>query len=1312
MPLRLRALLLKTPVLVAIGVVVFYFLFGYLLFPPLAKWGAEKYIADKTGHRLVLGEAKFDPLRLSLRVKDLQLSEPGGKPLLGFAELFVDFEAKSLFNWAYTLADIRLTGPRARVELLPDGSLNWNAFLQAFKDDEEEKDKPLPRLLIDRVALEKGSLEFEDRMVAGGFKTRLEPLNFQLTDVSTLPDDKGAYTLSTRNQAGTRMRWRGEMAFNPIKASGELAIDDILLSQVWPYVDSQLAMAPPEGKAAVSLTYQAGYADKHFALLLDKLGMRLEGLALRGEKAEKPAVALDLVEVSGGRFDLDQRRLGIAALKISGGQVTVQRRADGSIDLQDWFKPSADSGPPKAGAAPARGLDALDRIKPGDVIRLDGLSFEHNALRLHKDVLPRLDKVLAALQANTDLRLHVAGHTDSVGSEAYNLKLSNGRANAVRDYLVGRGIAAERVQAKGFGEGRPIADNASEAGRAANRRVVLRFYLPGEARPNEEGDAAQLQPDRAAVPWRVALDRFDLDGLGVRLTDAGFVTPVTLEAGNLRVSLAAAAEIGAGEPQASLDAIGVGVRNVKLVSAGNPAPLITLGGLSLEGGQVDLAKRQAHIDRLLFSSGRTELVRGPQGELPILQALARQPAPAGQQLDRKLFAQEAGPAWKFGADRVDLAGFALAVRDEGVQPALALDLQDIRASATGVSENLQAALPVQLAVRVVQGGGFEARGKVVPGKPTADLRLKLAGLSLKPAQPYLSRAANLKLASGRASSSGRLRFDNAIRYEGGFALDGLLLNEMETGERFLAWKSMSSNTLRVTPNSLDIGSLNVDGLGAKLIIFEDKTVNLKKILTSTPPTADGNTTPVVNEHKSKQAGSDFRVGIDSVKVRDGELDFADLSLALPFGTRIHQLQGTLTGISSQADGAHSQMEFEGRVDDYGLARAKGEVNLFDPTGYMDIKTVFRNVEMTRLTPYSATFAGRKIASGKLSLDLEYKIKARQLQGENQVIMDKLTLGERVESPTAKNLPLDLAIAVLSDSDGRIDLGLPVSGSLDDPKFSYGKIIWKAIVNVITKIVTAPFRALGKLLGGSAEKLENLAFDPGSAQLLPPERETLKNLAQALEKRPQLALAVQGTWNAGADRAAIKESRVRAAVAKAMGVKPAEGEVAPPVSLGSANAQEAIEALYAEGLGKDALKSFKARYYQANPDKQTTMDKLRAQLAGVVKGKEKPLSAEERAAMQGKELHALLHRELIDKEPVPDEVLHGLATQRAQAVADELVVVNKVAKERVQIGKSEAVAGDGKNVAVKLSLEGARQPAAATAAPEQPKPAPTSMQPVR
>ena len=140
--------------------------------------------------------------------------------------------------------------------------------------------------------------------------------------------------------------------------------------------------------------------------------------------------------------------------------------------------------------------------------------------------------------------------------------------------------------------------------------------------------------------------------------------------------------------------------------------------------------------------------------------------------------------------------------------------------------------------------------------------------------------------------------------------------------------------------------------------------------------------------------------------------------------------------------------------EFGEADAQGTINLLDPTAYMDIAVKFSNVEMRNLTPYSGTFANRKIESGKLSLNLGYNIENQQLNSSNQVIVDKLKLGERVQSPQGRDLPLELAIAILEDSNGRIDLGLPITGDLNDPQFSYGAIVWKAIGNVLTKIVTA------------------------------------------------------------------------------------------------------------------------------------------------------------------------------------------------------------------------------------------------------------------
>jgi hypothetical protein len=445
-----------------------------------------------------------------------------------------------------------------------------------------------------------------------------------------------------------------------------------------------------------------------------------------------------------------------------------------------------------------------------------------------------------------------------------------------------------------------------------------------------------------------------------------------------------------------------------------------------------------------------------------------------------------------------------------------------------------------------------------------------------------------------------------------------------------------------------------------------------------------------------KAAPDFVATVDRLRFSNGEMDFADYSLALPFGTRIHDLKGNITGLSSRPD-APGQVELDGQVDDYGLARAAGQISLFDPTDYMDLRVVFRNVEMTRLTPYSATFAGRKIASGKLSLDLAYKIDKRQLHGENQVVMDQLVLGERVESPEAKNLPLDLAIAILQDSDGRIDLGLPVSGSLDDPQFSYGQIVWKAIVNVLTKIVTAPFRALGALFGGG-EKFENIAFEAGDAQLTGPEREKLVQLASALGKRPTLALTIHGVY-AEADRVALQDLQLRRAILERMGQHVDKQGDPGPLSTRQAKVQQALEALYGERVGAADLAALKDGFRLANPGQlqESTTGKMMSRLTGLFREK-KTLSENEVTQLKGADFHALLYQRLRGREAVGDERLLALAKARGESTSAALVAAG-VAAERLTLLAPEKVEGDAQNIPLKLVLApgkaGASQPVAPT-----------------
>jgi hypothetical protein len=280
----------------------------------------------------------------------------------------------------------------------------------------------------------------------------------------------------------------------------------------------------------------------------------------------------------------------------------------------------------------------------------------------------------------------------------------------------------------------------------------------------------------------------------------------------------------------------------------------------------------------------------------------------------------------------------------------------------------------------------------------------------------------------------------------------------------------------------------------------------------------------------------------------------------------------------------------------------------------------------------------------------------------------------VKSPEAVNLPLDLAIALLEDADGVIDIGLPVRGDINDPKFSFGQLIGKALVNLITKIATAPFRVLGAIVGGATgENFDAIAFEPGDAAVPAPEKEKLKKLAEALQKRPQLKLEVQGRYSTENDGKEIKELSVRRAVAERLGTKLETDEDPGPIDYGNPETQKALEAMFAERFGAAQLKEL-----QASLEK----DEGKAGQSAVQTPQTK------KAADPG-QLSKSIYARLVEGEPVPETVLTELAEARARAIVAALTGDGGVAPERLSTKPPDALPKDAP-VTAKLFLIVARK----------------------
>jgi hypothetical protein len=757
-------------------------------------------------------------------------------------------------------------------------------------------------------------------------------------------------------------------------------------------------------------------------------------------------------------------------------------------------------------------------------------------------------------------------------------------------------------------------DGRLQAALDAQGRLNLLDWLP-----TEPATAAMTQP---APRWQLQLAALDLQRLALRVDDAGFATPQRFEADALGLGFALQAGVG-GEAPTALRLNGLRLQ-LEGLRAGD---WLKLREARLEDGELDLGERRLELKAIHLGGAQLQLRRDTKGQLPLLAALQRRPRPST--------ASAAAPAWATQIGPLQLDNAGLQLLDEAVAGGARwqLDLPQTRLEGLG-SKTLQ----LQSEASLASGGRLKAAGQLLP---QADLRLKLDGLALAPLRPYLAPYTPLRLVDGRLSATGRLRLPpQSWSFEGSAGLRALRVDEAG-GETFLAWQALDAPRLRLRPGDFDLGRLRLDGLQAKLLIDTQKRSNWSGLWTAP---AEAKT------EASTEAAT--RIRLASLRLAGAQIAFADQSLALPFAARIHQGDGELAGLDSAAGSAPAQLRFEGQVDEHGLARASGQLQPLAPTAFSDVKLLFRNVEMTSLTPYTATFAGRRIASGKLDLDLEYKLRDRMLAGDNRIVMQTLTLGEKVDSPSATSLPLDLAIALLEDSEGRIDLNLPVSGSLDEPQFSYGGLVWKVIVNVLTKIVSSPFRALGNLLGGDQQLAEHIDFDPGSAALLPPEREKLQQLAQVLVKRPGLALQLAAGFDAERDATALKDLQLRRALALLQG-RPAD-EAPGLLQLGEVGTQDALKRLFAQRFGEAALQTLQQRHALAQPAPPPGLaQRLLAgaqQLAGRAPA---PLSEVERAALQGRPLPELLWQRLFTAETLTPEALKQLGAARAAAMAAHL-----------------------------------------------------------
>lgn len=765
----------------------------------------------------------------------------------------------------------------------------------------------------------------------------------------------------------------------------------------------------------------------------------------------------------------------------------------------------------------------------------------------------------------------------------------------------------------------------------------------------------------AKEPLVFALDKLDLSGLQLdwplhavnaqALTLGGFsIGDATVKQPLVGFQTLGLQQIGwqAGEQVGSLKRIELdqlALRDAKEQS------LLNVPSLVLDALQAKVPEQSLRVDRITLNGGDADVRVLPGNQVNVLQALdgltrrlqAMAP-PAGKE------EKPAGPPWAVALGEVDLNKFQVNAQDERFRPAVKIPVQDITMRIQPRPAPDQPHV-VDGSFGLGFGGKVAINGSFSESPVDTDVKINVHELNIPPLAPYFADIGRFELKSGNLDVDGRFKFHQGKQaqasFDGRVAVNRFAANDLDMDQRFMAWKQLAADGIKwnLSPMSVSVKQVTADEPYTRLIITPDYKLNLQHIFAE----AKTNTVDQKPITKSNDNAPLMPVKVDRVLVKNGSMLFADFTLKPQFATGIQALSGDIQGVSTNK-AARAKVNLSGRVDQYGAALITGELSPLATDQYSDVHFKFDNVELTTMTPYSAKFAGYRIDQGKLSLDLNYKINNRQLQATNKVVVNQLKLGDKVDSPDAVNLPLRLAVAILKDSNGVIDIDLPVSGSMDDPKFRVGPIVWKAFVNLLTKAATAPFKFIAGLVGGG-DDMDSIAFEPGTAIVKPDQTDKLKKVAQAVQQRPSLHLELRGAYDKQADLLALRTVKFNAEFQK----RQAEG----------GKDRKLLEAMFKEKVGKEALEEQKA--LSLKPPADNAADPKAA------------LALSEQAYLTS------LRNELIAREIVTDGELRQLALDRASAMRSQLVEQDKLNAAQIFVLEPEAVTAVNNQVVCKLGL---------------------------
>ncbi len=1224
---------------IGIGVAVFFvllILFGFFAAPPIIKSILVNKVSELLGRQVSVGAIRVNPFLLTVEIEDFLIKEKNSSSrFVAFDKLRVDAEIESVYRRAPVLREISLTNPYVSVVRIEGQRYNFSDIIDKFAAQAKAQPAPKPKpekeepanFSLNNIQLTGGSVDFDDRPEKT--KHQVRDMKVAIPFLSNLPyyGEIFVQPAFSAKANGTPIELKAKT--KPFGRARETSVDLVLTNLNLPfyleYVPFELQYKPVSAllDANLDLTFSQPVGMKPSLFVSGTTALRnFKVVELSGD----PLLAFSRLDIAVERIDVFAKKAVIKQIKLDGFDVTIRRARDGSLNVMKLVSVS------KGGAA-------LKEVR--EETKAEEAAKPPSAPPGEESAAPeiRVEEILlgGARVAWID---DVPDGSFRTVVQPLDLTIRN------FDTAVDKVTEAELTGTTDAGEKLAVQANYVFIARTAEGSVSL----------------GKLPLKRYAPYYRKSI-LFDL------------------EDGVLDVSTKFAFANDPAGPKVSATGIEAVLANLRLKKRGDPEPFFQMAQFAVHAGQFDLNNRTITLGEIASRKARLAVKRAKDGAInladltPKPEASANaEPAPAPPVRP----AAEEKP-WLVTLKRLALDDYGVRFIDEVPPEPVQTVIEPIK---LGVENLVLGGKPekakVDLALKVNKTGDLGVKGTFTPQPLDAELKVALKQLEIAPFQPYFADKVNITLSSGEIAAEGVAKFamppdgKPVFEYEGTAAINKLATVDKVNAEDFLKWESLFVDGIKLKsePLFVDVKEVALTDFYSRLVVNADGTLNVQGIAAKEGgATTEGGAAPAeaaakkpAPEPKKKEAkkkpaepppapppsdgaGAVTKlIKIDKVTLQGGTINFADRMIKPNVSATMNEVGGRVTGLMSDA-ATRADVDLRGKLSNQAPLTITGQINPLAGDLFADLKVSFIDIELPQFTPYSGKYAGYTIEKGKLTLNLAYLIDKRQLKAENKIFIDQFTFGEKVESEDATKLPVQLAIALLKDRDGRINLDVPIEGSLDDPKFRLGKVIWQVIVNLITKAVTAPFALIGAMMGGGGgEELSYLEFPAGSAVPDAEGQKKLEQLTKALRDRPALKLEATGHVDVEKDREALRQGAFDRKL-KAQKWKELSKKNQAPASVDEVT----VEA------GKEYEKYLELAYRAEKFPKPRN-------LIGLVKDLPVP------------EMEKLMQTNIV----ATDDDLRTLAVQRAQAVKEAFLKAGDIAPDRIFLVEPKSLAPEAKD----------------------------------